>query len=143
MSADERLAELESTGLIEMQPFQQILEMDDDEEDRDFSRSIVFDFFDQAEHTFSQMETSLKKKDLDNLSKLGHFLKGSSATIGLIKVRDACEKIQHYGQMKDETGNKDEPDEKVCLEKIDSEIDEAKSAYHEVEAELRKFYGES
>ena len=39
--------------------FEQILEMDDDEEERDFSRTIVFDFFDQAKQTFEQMESAL------------------------------------------------------------------------------------
>lgn len=37
----------------------QILEMDDDEDEREFSRSIVFDFFQQAESTFEKMEQSL------------------------------------------------------------------------------------
>lgn len=39
--------------------FEQILEMDDDEEEREFSRSIVFGFFEQAENTFKSMDTSL------------------------------------------------------------------------------------
>ena len=38
--------------------FEQILEMDDDEE-RDFSKSIVFDFFTQAENTFEKMKSCL------------------------------------------------------------------------------------
>ena len=45
--------------MIEMPTFQQILEMDDEEDDRDFSKSIVYDFFDQAESTFERMEASL------------------------------------------------------------------------------------
>ena len=43
---------------IEAATFEQILEMDDDD-DRDFSRSIVFDFFTQAESTFSKMDSCL------------------------------------------------------------------------------------
>lgn len=39
--------------------FEQILEMDDDEDDREFSRSIVFGFFEQAENTFKSMDASL------------------------------------------------------------------------------------
>ncbi len=31
---------------IDLMTFEQILEMDDDETDRDFSKSIVFSFFD-------------------------------------------------------------------------------------------------
>jgi len=125
-----------------MPTFEQILEMDDDEEEREFSKSIVYDFFEQAESTFEKMENALKDRDLPQLSSLGHFLKGSSATLGLIKVRDSCEKIQHFGAKKDETGNHDEPDDDVSLDRLDTEIALAKSEYHEVEQELRGFYGE-
>jgi osomolarity two-component system phosphorelay intermediate protein YPD1 len=44
---------------IDSATFEQILEMDDDEDDREFSRSIVFGFFDQAEQTFTEMEEAL------------------------------------------------------------------------------------
>lgn len=44
--------------IIDRSTFDQILEMDDDEE-REFSRAIVFGFFDQAEDTFRQMEESV------------------------------------------------------------------------------------
>jgi len=33
--------------------------MDDDEDDREFSRSIVFSFFEQAEQTFKKMDDAL------------------------------------------------------------------------------------
>jgi len=33
--------------------------MDDDEEEREFSKSIVYGFFEQAEATFKKMESSL------------------------------------------------------------------------------------
>ena len=39
--------------------------------------------------------------NLSEAGKLGHFLKGSSAAIGVIRVRDSCEKIQHWGALKD------------------------------------------
>jgi osomolarity two-component system phosphorelay intermediate protein YPD1 len=41
--------------IIDRATFDQILEMDDDDE-RDFSKTIVFGFFEQAEDTFKQME---------------------------------------------------------------------------------------
>jgi osomolarity two-component system phosphorelay intermediate protein YPD1 len=44
---------------IDAATFEQILEMDDDEEEREFSKSIVFDFFTQAENTFSKMDSNL------------------------------------------------------------------------------------
>jgi osomolarity two-component system phosphorelay intermediate protein YPD1 len=79
-------------------------------------------------------------KKLSELSSLGHFLKGSSATIGLTKVKDACEKIQHYGAGKDESGTNDEPDEKVSLEKIEKTLATAKKDYKEVENFFRREY---
>jgi osomolarity two-component system phosphorelay intermediate protein YPD1 len=79
--------------------------------------------------------------DLPELSSLGHFLKGSSATLGLPKVKESCEKIQHYGQKKDEAGMTDEPDEKLCLTRIKDTLVVVKKEYEEVEKVLKKFYG--
>ncbi|KAL2071400.1 hypothetical protein VTL71DRAFT_12635 [Oculimacula yallundae] len=125
---------------IDALTFEQILEMDDDKDEREFSSSIVFHFFEQAKLTFDAMDKALAKKDLTELSSLGHFLKGSSATLGLIKVKDSCEKIQHYGQKKDEEGTKDEPDEKKCLERIKDALVGLKEEYVEIETVLTKFY---
>lgn len=44
---------------IDIVTFSQILEMDDSEDDREFSKSIVFGFFEQAEETFEKMDTAL------------------------------------------------------------------------------------
>lgn len=84
--------------------------------------------------------THREKKDLDQLSQLGHFLKGSSATLGLTKVKDSCEKIQHFGAQKDETGAHDEPDKEVCLVNCKRTIEQAKDEFHEVEIALKRFY---
>jgi len=128
---------------IDRTTFEQILEMDDDEDEREFSRSIVFDFFEQAETTFQKMDSHLEDKDLAQLSALGHFLKGSSATLGLTKVKDSCEKIQHFGARKDETGQLDEPDDELSLRRLGDTIKLAKQEFHDVEKVLRKFYHDS
>lgn len=83
-----------------------------------------------------------RREDLSDLSSLGHYLKGSSATLGLTKVKDACEKIQHYGAGKDETGSTDEPEKKTSLSRIEKTLTQVKEDYKEVEAFLRKYYGE-
>lgn len=44
--------------LLDPATFEQILEMDDDD-DKDFSKGIVYGFFEQAEATFQKMETAL------------------------------------------------------------------------------------
>ncbi|KAK4252034.1 signal transduction histidine kinase [Corynascus novoguineensis] len=97
--------------------FGQILEMDESEEERDFSEPLVFNFFQQALETFERMKEALDNSDLEGLSSLGHFLKGSSATLGFNKIRDSCQVIQQYGHKLTVDGT-DELDEKVCLEKI-------------------------
>ncbi|KAG9241252.1 hpt domain-containing protein [Calycina marina] len=125
---------------IDALTFEQILEMDDEEDEREFSKSIVFGFFEQAEQTFEKMDNALKEKDLAELSSLGHFLKGSSATLGLTKVKDSCEKIQHYGQKRDEAGTAEMPDEDECLKKIEETLVSVKEEYAEVEKVLRRFY---
>ncbi|MCJ1476486.1 hypothetical protein MMC13_005152 [Lambiella insularis] len=125
---------------IDPMTFEQILEMDDDEEEREFSRSIVYGFFEQAEGTFKKMELNLEKRDLNQLSQLGHFLKGSSATLGLTKVKDSCEKIQHYGAHKDENGTRDVLDDEICLHRIKETLVTLKVDYVEVEKKLRQFY---
>jgi len=124
---------------IDAPTFEQILEMDDDEEEREFSKSLVYDFFTQAETTFVKMDTNLKDKDLKTLSELGHFLKGSSATLGLTKVKDSCEKIQHYGQKKDETGAHDITEEEG-LKLLQTTIKQAREEFEDVEKVLKKFY---
>lgn len=86
---------------------------------------------------------SREDKKLQDLSSLGHFLKGSSATLGLSKVKEACEKIQHYGAGKDETGAVAQTDEATSLKNIDATLKDAKHDYREVESFLRKFYGEA
>lgn len=129
---------------IDPATFEQILEMDDDEDEREFSKSIVYDFFTQAETTFSKMDSELDKGDddptaLKDLSELGHFLKGSSATLGLTKVKDSCEKIQHYGQLKDESGT-NEITKEESRTKLATIIKQAKKEFKDVEKVLREFY---
>ena len=82
-------------------------------------------------------------KDLPTLSSLGHFLKGSSATLGLTRVKDSCEKIQHFGLGKDESGSVDEPDADVSLKKLKVTIKQAKEEFAGVKVILEQFYGES
>jgi len=139
MAGDDKLKDLEHSGLIDVPTFLQVLEMDDDDVRR-FSRDIVFEYFEQAESTFGQMQDSLEEKDLETLSKLGHFLKGSSATLGVAKVRDSCEKIQNLGAHKDESGAKDLPDDETCLDRLEKTIAQAKQEFEAAEDVLKRFY---
>jgi osomolarity two-component system phosphorelay intermediate protein YPD1 len=44
---------------IDTGTFYQILEMDESEDEREFSKPLVFNFFDQAEETFAKMDKAL------------------------------------------------------------------------------------
>jgi osomolarity two-component system phosphorelay intermediate protein YPD1 len=44
---------------VDDQIFSQILEMDEDQSDRDFSAPLVFGFFEQAHETFEKMQDAL------------------------------------------------------------------------------------
>ncbi|KOS19425.1 Multistep phosphorelay regulator 1 [Escovopsis weberi] len=100
---------------VDIPTFKQILEMDDSEDDREFSKSIFFGFFDQAEDTFQKMDEAL--------------------------MGDMCEKIQRYGKLETEEGLK-EPDEELCLSRIKETLLIVKNEYQDVEKSLKHFFGD-
>lgn len=76
---------------------------------------------------------------MEQLSELGHFLKGSSATLGMVKVRDGCEKIQRFGKNENVDGSA-EPDSDLCLKRIVEAFETVKEDYNDVEAKLKNYY---
>ncbi|KAG0021552.1 hypothetical protein BGZ82_011299 [Podila clonocystis] len=130
--------EFEDDGIIDHTTFDQLLEMDD-EEDHEFSKSLVWNYFEQAEKTFGDMNEAMKKLDFPDLSRLGHFLKGSSAALGLTKVKESCEKLQHYGNRKDATGVNTITDSEA-EELIQALLIQMREEYDEAESYLRDFY---
>ena len=79
------------------------------------------------------------KKDLLTLSNLGHFLKGSSAALGVSKVQATCEKIQHYGKLWDDDANVN-LSEDAALKKIEPLLQRGKQEYEHAEKWLRDWY---
>ncbi|KAG1840566.1 signal transduction histidine kinase [Suillus subalutaceus] len=75
-----------------MEVFNQIVELDDED---DFASGMVADYFAQVDSTFNKMDQAMENKDLKQISELGHFLKGSSAALGVKQVSLTCEKIQN------------------------------------------------
>lgn len=80
-------------------------------------------------------------KDLATLSSLGHFLKGSSAALGVAKVQASCERMQHYGQRRDEEANSDLTDDEA-LARIERLLVQVKKEYDDAEKWLREWYKE-
>ncbi|EKD03571.1 transferase [Trichosporon asahii var. asahii CBS 8904] len=133
-------------GIINMEIFSQIQDMDDeDDEDgpgsREFSKGIVWGYFEQAEATFKQMEEAIAEASLSNLSSLGHFLKGSSAALGIIKVQNSCEKMQHYGNLRDEEVGEN-LEEGEALERIKQLLVDCKRDYGVASRYLRRLYND-
>ncbi|KAH8079813.1 histidine-phosphotransfer domain HPT domain-containing protein [Cristinia sonorae] len=132
--------ELEDDGseVIEMETFEQILELDEDDT-HDFSFGMVVAYFSQASQTFNEMDEALKAQDLEKLSQLGHFLKGSSAALGVAKVQATCEIIQHLGKMREDERPISQTD---ALNKLRPLLARVKKEYAVAESWLRNFYEE-
>lgn len=67
-------------------------------------------------------------------------MKGSSATLGLVKVKDYCEKIQHFGGKKDETGTQDIPEDDKCLDAIRTALRGMRNEYVKVDNYFKVLY---
>jgi len=124
-----------------METFQQILDLDEDGT-REFSRGMAWAYFSQVSTTFGDMDKAFKIQDLAKLSSLGHFLKGSSAALGVSKVQASCEKIQHYGQLRDEEEMKDLTSE-AALGMIKPLLETVKDEYAVAEKWMKNWYLEN
>ncbi|KAK8866027.1 hypothetical protein IAR55_001178 [Kwoniella newhampshirensis] len=146
--ATEPEEEEDQGDVIDMETFQQIMDMDEEDDDAEegeekhsFSKGIVWGYFEQAENTFGDMEDAVARGDLQKLSSLGHFLKGSSAALGIIRVQASCEKMQHYGNCRDEeTGTDLESGE--ALDRIKDLLTACKKDYEVAKNWMIKLYEE-
>ncbi|KAK0504184.1 histidine phosphotransferase, partial [Armillaria luteobubalina] len=129
-----------SPATINMDTFRQILDLDEDET-HDFSSSMVWAYFTQVRSTFKKMDSALQAKDLQELSSLGHFLKGSSGQIGVARVEVSCQKIQYYGKLRNEHDDGDVSDTQA-LDRIKALLAQVKSDYDAAETWLKCWYKE-
>lgn len=73
-----------------------------------------------------------KEKELDKFSKSAHFLKGSSAQLGITSLQHTCTTLQHYGERWDEKKDKDRVKnltEEESLKLIPPVLSKAKQEY--------------
>jgi osomolarity two-component system phosphorelay intermediate protein YPD1 len=68
--------------------------------------------------------------DLRQLSTLSRFLKGSSATLGVSKLKDSCEQMQECGSLLDEEATKGFV-QNEALQKLRGLLSGAKEQYDE------------
>ncbi|KAF7768120.1 hypothetical protein Agabi119p4_7363 [Agaricus bisporus var. burnettii] len=126
------------TDIIDMEVLNQIRELDDEDGD-EFSREMVYAFFIQAEQTFGRMDDAFRREDVGELSSLGHFLKGSSAALGVSKVQSSCEQIQNYGNLRDEEASST-LDKKEALLRIGKLLTRVQKEYRVAEEYLKGLY---
>lgn len=93
--SEDKSQKLQESGLVEWLVFSELVAMDEDEEG--FSKLLFQTFVDQVLETFTEIDENLKQKNLEKLSSLGHYLKGSAAALGLTQISEQCERIQNYG----------------------------------------------
>lgn len=125
------------TEFIDPETFEQVQDLDDDDT-REFSRTMVDEFYAQAQDSFREMDGALAARDLRRLADIGHFLKGSAAALGLKKIKSYCEKIQHLGELKDETGLRPLNDPQLCLNKINVLLTAVKQVYIDTRVILKQ-----
>lgn len=90
---EKKESEPSKQDIIDMEVFNQIVELDDG--DSSFVSGMVTDYLAQVDSTFKKMDKAMETRDLKEISQLGHFLKGSSAALGVKQVSLTCEKIQN------------------------------------------------
>ncbi|GAA5972829.1 hypothetical protein JCM11641_003960 [Rhodosporidiobolus odoratus] len=128
-----------SESVVDMEVFGQLLEIDDDES-HEFSKTLAFDYITQAEATFGEIEEALQQQDLDALSRKGHFLKGSSAALGLQRVQHSCEAMQHFGKRRDQHGEGPEVSEQTALSRCRVLLKRLRGEQEEAKEWIEAFY---
>lgn len=144
---DTKKKHLQESGLVDWPVFWELVAMDEDEEG--FSQGLFQTFVDQFEDTYKELEESVEEKDLDKLSSLGHYLKGSAAALGLVTVAEQCERIQNYGhknncddfELDDET-NTDITDDAYWVTLVEDAMAKVQDAFKKSKAALNEYFGE-
>jgi HPt (histidine-containing phosphotransfer) domain-containing protein len=130
--------DVEEEGVIDVDTFSQILELDDGDE-QEFSKGMVDEYLAQAAETFRKLDVALQDRDLSELSSLSHYLKGSSGTLGVIHIHSSCDKIHCWAQQQDpDTGN--ELTVQEALDMITKRMKRVKKEYAAAEKCLKKYF---
>ena len=80
-------------NLINWEIFNQLLQLDDNDQ-HDFSKQLLLDFFSLLDETIDKMNTKIQENEFKQVNEFGHFLKGGAAGIGASGIAKICEKIQ-------------------------------------------------
>ena len=77
---------------------------------------------------------------LEKLSSLGHYLKGSSAALGISQVQASCERIQFLGKKQE---NEKDITKEDALEKLQALVTQVQEEYRIAEKWLKGYYHRS
>lgn len=141
--SQEQKEKLEKSGLVEWSVFSELVAMDEDEEE--FSKGLCQTFVNQFKETAQEIDDNLKSKNLEKLSSLGHYLKGSAAALGLKSISTQCERIQNYGHRVNFDNFKPEKDvdketDEFWITLIQDAVNKAKSGFEESKAALDEYF---
>lgn len=134
---------MEKSGLVEWSVFSELVAMDEDEEE--FSKGLCQTFVNQFKDTAEEIDDNLVTKNLEKLSSLGHYLKGSAAALGLKKISSQCERIQNYGHRVNCDNFKpdiptDENSDDFWIHLIRDAVNKAKTGFAESKAALDEYF---
>lgn len=143
--SEEKKQKLQDSGLVVWPVFSELIAMDEDEEG--FSKQLFETFVIQVLETFEEIDENLKAKNLDKLSSLGHYLKGSAAALGLNTISIECERIQNYGhkinfdnfELEDEKDIDQETDDYWVLLITDA-LDKARDGFEKSREALNEYF---
>lgn len=139
----EQKEKLEKSGLVEWSVFSELVAMDEDEEE--FSKGLCQTFVNQFKDTAEEIDENLESKNLEKLSSLGHYLKGSAAALGLKKISSQCERIQNYGHRVNFDNHKpdkelDEESDEFWIQLIRDAVKKARLGFEELKAALDEYF---
>ncbi|MCO5590292.1 hypothetical protein L7F22_044261 [Adiantum nelumboides] len=124
---------------LDLRILEQLKELDEDDKTREFSRGVIWIFFDQAKSTFEKMYAAIERGDLQVINTLAHFLKGSSATLGVTRVMNHCECIQGLTDSTRMGNLATSLEKEKLLNDVKRELDLMITDYMEAETALRRY----
>ncbi|KAH8817376.1 hypothetical protein F5884DRAFT_853794 [Xylogone sp. PMI_703] len=85
---------LPDTVVIDWDIFEQILEMDEDPDEHEFSKAIVTEYFQRTNEMLDRLTQHFDQRDFNSLLMIGNEMKGMAATLGLDTLRTIGEDIR-------------------------------------------------
>ncbi|KAJ7695951.1 signal transduction histidine kinase, partial [Mycena rosella] len=128
-----------ASGTIDVAAFNQILDLDDDDTNYACSKDMFAVYFAQAPAAFKGMDSALAATDLRGLADLAHFLMGSSATLGIVRVAGSCARMEGVGEA---SRSRNAPADAAALAQLGALLTEVKREYADAETWLRRWYAE-